>query len=85
LFIRNETNSKNRKREKPCRTSIFAKRKRLIVSDTLVSKLSTLFGRSEGIRRAMPFALALLVNPIVFAFGERWATSSLRASCGARN
>ena len=50
LFIRNETNSKNRKREKPCRTSIFAKRKRLIVSDTLVSKLSTLFGGAEGNR-----------------------------------
>ena len=50
LFIRNETNSKNRKREKPCRTSIFAKRKRLIVSDTLVSKLSTLFGGGEGNR-----------------------------------
>ena len=51
LFIRNETNSKNRKREKPCRTSIFAKRKRLIVSDTLVSKLSTLFGPSRrGVR-----------------------------------
>ena len=48
LFIRNETNSKNRKREKPCRTSIFAKRKRLIVSDTLVSKLSTLFGGGDG-------------------------------------
>ena len=50
LFIRNETNSKNRKREKPCDTSIFAKSKRLIVSDTLVSKLSTSFGGGEGSR-----------------------------------
>ena len=31
-------------------TGIFAKRKRLIVLDTLVSKLSTLFGGDEGSR-----------------------------------
>ena len=39
----NETIPKCRFAEKPCAASIFAKRKRLIVSDTLVSKLSTLF------------------------------------------
>ena len=33
---------------KPCAASIFTKRKRLIVSDTLVSKLSTLFGAGGG-------------------------------------
>jgi hypothetical protein len=41
----NETIPKCRFAEKPCAASIFAKRKRLIVSDTLVSKLSTLFGK----------------------------------------
>ena len=66
LFIRNETNSKNRKREKPCRTSIFAKRKRLIVSDTLVSKLSTLFGGDEGNR-----------TPVRKQFGRTFSGRSL--------
>ena len=46
----NETIPKCKCAEKPCATSIFAKRKRLIVSDTLVSKLSTLFGGGEGSR-----------------------------------
>ena len=46
----NETNPEGRSVEKPCATGIFAKRKRLIVSDTLVSKLSTLFGGAEGNR-----------------------------------
>ena len=40
----NETIPKCRFAEKPCAASIFAKRKRLIVSNTFVSKLSTLFG-----------------------------------------
>lgn len=39
----NETIPKCRFAEKPCAASIFAKRKRLIVSNTFVSKLSTLF------------------------------------------
>ena len=46
----NETNPEGRSVEKPCATGIFAKRKRLIVSDTLVSKLSTLFGGGGGSR-----------------------------------
>ena len=46
----NETNPEGRSVEKPCATGIFAKRKRLIVSDTLVSKLSTLFGPRGEIR-----------------------------------
>ena len=41
----NETIPKCRFAEKPCAASIFAKRKRLIVSNTFVSKLSTLFGK----------------------------------------
>jgi hypothetical protein len=45
----NETNPKGRNTEKPYATGVLAKRKRSIVSDTLVSKLSTLFGRSEVI------------------------------------
>ena len=48
--VHNETIPKWWYAEKPCTTSIFAKRKRLIVSDTLVSKLSTLFGRSDRTR-----------------------------------
>ena len=44
----NETIPKCRFAEKPCAASIFAKRKRLIVSNTFVSKLSTLFGGGGG-------------------------------------
>ena len=46
----NETIPKCRFAEKPCAASIFAKRKGLIVSNTFVSKLSTLFGGIEGSR-----------------------------------
>ena len=70
LFIRNETNSKNRKREKPCRTSIFAKRKRLIVSDTLVSKLSTLFGAGD-LGSNTPRALGRLCSQRPYRFAMR--------------
>ena len=54
----NETIPKCRFAEKPCAASIFAKRKRLIVSNTFVSKLSTLFGPSAEIRTRG------LLNPI---------------------
>lgn len=40
----NETNSKGRNGEKLVARSFFLKRKKLIVSDTFVSKPSTLFG-----------------------------------------
>ena len=46
----NETIPRCRFAEKPCAASIFAKRKSLIVSNTSVSKLSTLFGGAEGSR-----------------------------------
>ena len=42
--------SKCRYAQKPCSTSIFTKRKRLIVSIPMVSKLSTLFGPSGETR-----------------------------------
>ena len=48
--VHNETIPKCRYAEKPCATSIFTKRKRLIVSIPMVSKLSTLFGGDEGDR-----------------------------------
>jgi len=41
----NETIPTYRCAEKPCATSIFAKRKRLIVSIPMVSKLSTFFAK----------------------------------------
>ena len=44
----NETIPTYRCAEKPCATSIFAKRKRLIVSIPVVSKLSTLFDQRDG-------------------------------------
>ena len=50
----NETIPKCRFAEKPCAASIFAKRKRLIVSDTLVSKLSAFFGADGGTRTRTP-------------------------------
>ena len=46
----NETNPKMEKAENPCPAKIFGERKSSIVSDTLVSKLSNLFGPPEGIR-----------------------------------
>ena len=46
----NETNPKMEKAENPCPARIFGKRKSSIVSDTLVSKLSNLFGGAEGNR-----------------------------------
>ena len=46
----NETNPKMEKAENPCPTRIFGKRKSSIVSDTLVSKLSNLFGPSGATR-----------------------------------
>ena len=46
----NETNPKMEKAENPCPARIFGKRKSSIVSDTLVSKLSNLFGPSGETR-----------------------------------
>lgn len=46
----NETNPKMEKAENPCPTRIFGKRKSSIVSNTLVSKLSNLFGPSGATR-----------------------------------
>ena len=46
----NETAPKGRCAKKPCVTGALAKRKSTIVSDTLVSKLSCLFGGAEGNR-----------------------------------
>ena len=46
----NETNPKMEKAENPCPARIIGKRKSSIVSDTLVSKLSNLFGGGEGNR-----------------------------------
>ena len=46
----NETNSQSQGAENPCATSNFTKKIRSIVSDTLVSKLSTLFGPSGATR-----------------------------------
>ena len=50
LNTHNETNPTYQRAENPCKSSIFAKRIRLIVSIPVVSKLSTLFGPSDRIR-----------------------------------
>lgn len=50
----NETIPRCRFAEKPCAASIFAKRKRLIVSNTSVSKLSTLFGGAGVLKDEHP-------------------------------
>ena len=49
-YTHNETNAKKEKAENPCPARIIGKRKSSIVSDTLVSKLSNLFGAGKGTR-----------------------------------
>ena len=50
----NETYPKTEKAENPCPARIFGKRKSLIVCDTLVSKLSDLFGAGDRTWTCMP-------------------------------